>query len=160
MLIRPYVPGEEIALLKIFQSSVRSLAARDYTPQQIDAWSPQDYTEDMQAQWKERIRVNRPWIAEIDGELAGFADLQPSGYIDQFFVAAPHAGKGVGTALMAHLEQAAREQGIVRLFAHVSLTAQPFFVRHGFQIEEERQPVVRGVALRNAVMSKEVAARG
>lgn len=159
MRIRPYVPGEEMALLKIFQSSVRGLVARDYTPQQIDAWSPQNYTEDMQAQWKERIRVNRPWVAEVDGEPAGFADLQPSGYIDQFFVAAPYAGRGVGAALMERLEQTAREQGIVRLFAHVSLTAQPFFVRHGFRIEEERQPVVGGVALRNAVMSKEVAAQ-
>lgn len=159
MLIRPYVPGEEMALLAIFQSAVRGLAARDYTPEQIDAWAPQDYTDDMQVQWLERIRANRPWVAEVDGEPAGFADLQDSGYIDQFFVAAPHAGKGVGAALMAHLEQAAREQGVMRLFAHVSLTAQPFFLRHGFRIEEERRPVVRGVALRNALMSKDIAAK-
>jgi putative acetyltransferase len=153
MQIRPYVIGEEMALLAIFQSSVRGLAVRDYTSEQIDAWSPRDCTKDVRAQWTARIRANRPWVAEVEGEPAGFADLQPTGYIDQFFVAAPFARKGVGTALMAHLENAASEQGIKRLFAHVSLTAQPFFARHGFRMEEERLPVVRGVALRSAVMS-------
>jgi putative acetyltransferase len=159
MLIRPYVIGEEMTLLAIFQSSVHGLAARDYTPEQIDAWSPRDFNEDMRVQWTARIHANRPWVAEVGGTPAGFADLQPTGYIDQFFVAASFAGKGVGTALMAHLEKAASEQGIKRMFADVSLTAQPFFARHGFKIEEERLPVVGGVALRNALMSKALAAK-
>ncbi|NIF69849.1 hypothetical protein F3J16_06535 [Burkholderia sp. Ap-962] len=40
MRIRRAAPGEEPALLAIFQSSVRGLASRDYTPAQIDAWAP------------------------------------------------------------------------------------------------------------------------
>jgi hypothetical protein len=37
MQIRPYTIGEEMTRLAILQSSVRTLAARDYTPEQIDA---------------------------------------------------------------------------------------------------------------------------
>jgi putative acetyltransferase len=159
MLIRPYVLGEEMLLLAIFQSSVRGLAVRDYSPEQVDAWSPQQVTEEMRRQWRARILANHPWVAEVDGVPAGFADLQPTGYIDQFFVAAPFAGKGMGAALMAHLEIVAAEQGIRQLFAHVSLTAQPFFARHGFRVQEERLPVIRNVVLRNAVMSKDLAAQ-
>jgi len=154
MLIRPCAPGEELALLAIFQSSVRGLAARDYTPEQIEAWSPSEPGPAMHAQWIERIRSNRPWVAEVEGRLAGFADLQPSGYIDQFFVASAFAGRGIGAALMRHLHEVARAQGIATLSAHVSLTAQPFFRSVGFVVEREQEPVVRGVALRNALMSK------
>lgn len=158
MLIRPYNPGEENALLAIFQSSVRGLASRDYTPEQIDAWSPSEISAELREQWIERIQTNQPWVAEVDGRLAGFADLQPSGYIDQFFVAAEFAGRGVGPALMRHLHAAASAQGIATLSAHVSLTAQPFFRRFGFVLERQQEPVVRGVALRNALMCKRLPA--
>lgn len=159
MLIRPCAPGEELALLAVFQSSVRGLAARDYTLEQIDAWSPSKPDPALCEEWITRIRSNHPWVAEVDGRLAGFADLQPSGYIDQFFVGAGFAGRGIGAALMRHLHELARAQGIATLSAHVSLTAQPFFRRFGFVVEREQEPVVRGIALRNALMCKRLVAR-
>lgn len=157
MHIRPYAAGEELALLALFQSSVRGLASRDYTPEQIDAWAPAIVDDAYRARWIERIRANRPWVAELDGRLAGFADLQPSGYIDQFFVDAAFCGRGVGQALMRRLHEAALAAGIPELFSHVSLTAQPFFQYAGFYLEREQVPVVRGIAMRNAVMRKVLA---
>lgn len=88
--------------------------------------------------------------------VVAYADLQPSGYIDHFFVAAKFAGRGIGGALMRHLHDDARLRGISTLTAHVSLTAQPFFRRAGFELVCARRPVVRGVALENAVMRKPV----
>ncbi|WP_227811796.1 GNAT family N-acetyltransferase [Massilia sp. IC2-477] len=154
MHIRPCAAGEELSLLAVFQSSVRGLASRDYTPEQIDAWATAVMDEDSRMRWIARIQSNRPWVAEVDRRLAGFADLQPDGCIDQFFVAAEFSGQGVGTALMRHLHELARSQGITELFSHVSLTAQPFFRHAGFRVESEQYPVVRGIALRNAVMRK------
>ncbi|RZA34389.1 MAG: GNAT family N-acetyltransferase [Lysobacteraceae bacterium] len=156
MHIRHVTPGEETALLAIFQSSVRGQACRDYTPEQIDAWAPRALTPAERQAWIARVASNHPWVVEVNGQLAAFADLQPSGYIDQFFVATECTGNGVGRALMQHLHEVAASRGIMRLHAHVSLTAQPFFARCGFTIEEEQLPVVRGVALRNAVMSKQL----
>jgi putative acetyltransferase len=162
MLIRPCIPGEELILLDLFRSSVRGLASRDYRPEQIEAWSPAVVTQEMRAQWCERIRSNQPCVAVVDREAAGFAEVQPSGCINQFFVAAPVSGKGIASALMARLHGVASARGTARLFSHVSLTAQPFFARRGFGVVEERLPVVRGVSLRNAVMTKDLvtAARG
>lgn len=71
----------------------------------------------------------------MDGCIAGFADLQPSGYIDQFFVAGPYAGRGVGRALMEQIHQATEQVGRARLWADVSLCAEPFFSRSGFAVE-------------------------
>ncbi len=154
MRIRPYVAGEEGALLAIFQSSVRGLACRDYSPEQTEAWAPASLDDDSRSYWFSRIQSNLPWVAEVDGQLVGFADLQPSGYIDQFFVAAEFSGRGVGGALMRHVHETALSHGMKELVSHVSLTAQPFFKHYGFSIESEQYPVVRGIALRNAVMRK------
>lgn len=158
MQIRPVAIGEEEALLAIFQSSVRNLARCDYTTEQIEAWAPAAVDAAFRTQWIARIRANRPWVAQHDGCLAGFADLQPSGYIDQFFVAAECAGQGVGAALMRHLHQVARSRGLGELFAKVSLTAQPFFRHAGFRLDSEQVVVVRGIALRNALMRKTLSA--
>ena len=154
MLIRPYAVGEEAALRVIFTSAVRGLSCRDYTPVQIDAWAPPDESDEMRAQWVRRIASNHPWVVEVDGRLAAFADVQQSGYIDHFFVAAEFARQGIGMALMRHLHEVARSRGAVKLSAHVSLTAEPFFRRAGFVVETRQRPTIRGVELDNAVMGK------
>lgn len=151
MLIRAYRPGEEAALREVFRSSVHQRASRDYSPEQLEAWAPREYDPDW---WNRRIHGNRPFVAEVDGRIAGYADLQDSGYIDQFFVAGGHTGRGVGSALMRHLLGEAARRRIGALFADVSLTAEPFFARHGFVVETRRQVVVRNVSLANARMRR------
>lgn len=155
--LRPLAAGEEAALWAVFQSSVHELACADYTPAQLAAWAPRVYPG---AEWEARIRRNRPWVALYGGRPAGFADLQAGGYIDQFFVAAFAAGRGVGGALMRKLEAEAAARGLTRLHAHVSLTAQPFFAHFGFVVEAAQAVTVRGATLRNARMERRLRAAG
>lgn len=95
-----------------------------------------------------------PFVAIVDGEIVGYADVQNSGYIDHFYVAGSHPRRGVGTQLMAVLHEEARRLGLAELTSNVSKTAQPFFARFGFQIIEHRSPVIRGVTVPNALMRK------
>ena len=151
ILIHPLRADEAPALRALFHAAVHGLACRDYTPDQLNAWAPLAHDA---AQWAARLQANQPWVAEVAGSAAGFADLQPSGYIDQFFVAPAHAGQGVGQALMAHLHTQAAQRGTPRLWADVSLTAEPFFARHGFAVEARQQVERHGVVLRNTRMAK------
>jgi putative acetyltransferase len=100
------------------------------------------------------MRANQTLVAELDGRPVAFADLQPSGYIDMFFVAAPFARRGVGSALLRHIIGMASARAIAELRSDVSLTAEPFFARHGFQVETRNHVAVRGVVLDNATMRK------
>ncbi|POS07735.1 GNAT family N-acetyltransferase [Burkholderia gladioli] len=158
MRIRRAAPGEAPALLAIFQSSVRGLASRDYTPAQIDAWAPLAADAAWCEAWRRRVGANQPWAVEIEARLVAYADLQPSGYLDHFYVVADAAGQGIGAALMRHLLGIAREQGIDCVVADVSLRARAFFERFGFAVEREQCVSVRGVSLRNARMRLAVAA--
>ncbi|MDP1912334.1 MAG: GNAT family N-acetyltransferase [Pseudomonadota bacterium] len=154
MLIRNFRPDDAPLLRTVFYASVHQLAARNYTPEQREAWAPLDHDA---AQWAARLQANQPFVAELDGAVAGFADLQDSGYIDQFFVAPACAGRGVAKALMAHIEASAARRGITALFADVSLTAEPFFSVSGFTVEQRQQVERQGVVLRNARMGKALA---
>ncbi|APW40976.1 GNAT family N-acetyltransferase [Rhodoferax koreense] len=150
MSIRDFRPGDEAALRDVFFTAVHGLASRHYNPAQVTAWAPVHY--DALA-WAARLQANRPFVAEIDGQAAGFADLQDSGYIDQFFVAAAFAGRGVGQALMAHILASAGQRRIGVVWANVSLRAEAFFAHHGFAVERRQVVQRRGVRLRNARMT-------
>ncbi|WP_369825877.1 hypothetical protein [Achromobacter sp. HZ34] len=40
MRIRRFRLGDEPALFQVFHSAIHLIAARDYTPEQIEAWAP------------------------------------------------------------------------------------------------------------------------
>lgn len=152
--IRPFRVGDEAALRAVFHASVHALAVQHYTEAQRRGWAPLAY--DATA-WAERMRRNAPFVAERYGVIVGYADLQEDGYIDHFYVSGDAAGRGVGSALMRKIEETAQERGIARLYANVSLNAQTFFARNGFEMERERTVTRDGVVLRNARMVKRVA---
>lgn len=99
----------------------------------------------------------KPSASAVPAVVAGYADLQADDGIDHFFVHPAYAGRGVARALMAQLQADAAQRGIGRLWANVSLTAEPFFEQAGFAVEQ-RQRVQHGdVVLRNALMAKQLA---
>ncbi|WP_118183215.1 GNAT family N-acetyltransferase [Paraburkholderia phosphatilytica] len=153
MEIRAFREGDEPALLRVFVSSVHRLARNDYTAEQLHAWAPLDADPDA---WAERMRALRPYVVETDDEIVAYADLQPDGLIDHFYVAGAYAGGGVGRELMMHLHEQAKALALPRLTAHVSRTAEPFFAHFGFAVIERRTPLVRGVAVPNVVMRKKL----
>lgn len=156
--IRNIRPGDEPALRAVFHASVHGLACQNYTPEQLHAWAPLPYDA---AGWGEGMHSNQTFVAQAaDSAIAGFTDLQPSGYIDMFFVAPAFAGQGVARALMAHIHAQAAARGITQLHADVSLTAEPFFASKGFVVEARQEVVRAGVVLRNARMAKALGLAG
>jgi putative acetyltransferase len=156
MNIRPFHTGDEAALYRVHHDAIHHIASRDYTPEQIHAWAPLRHDP---GPWAIKMRHLRPFVAEADGVIAGYADVQASGYIDHFFVSADFPRQGVGRLLMERIHEEAARLGIVELMADVSTTAQPFFARFGFEIVELRFPVRSGVTIPNALMRKVLLSR-
>jgi len=126
MLIRDFEQGEEAMLRRVFMSSVHELASGFYTKEQLNAWAPRAYDE---RQWAEKISALRPFVAIIDGCIAGYSDLQESGFIGHFFVSGEFSRRGVGSALMEHIQKTASQRKISELSANVSRAAESLFVR-------------------------------
>ena len=88
----------------------------------------------------------------MDGEVAGFIELDADGHIDCTYVSPKHAGKGHMSTIMARIFQEARRSNLFRLYAEVSITARPFFERHGFRVVRDNPHTVRGVPILNYIM--------
>lgn len=154
---RDFRAGDEPALRGVFESAIHEVAIRDYTQQQVDAWAPRAWDP---ALWAARMQGIAPFVVERDGAIVGYADVQPNGYIDHFFVSGSAGGQGVGRLLMRRIHERAAETGIAELSSEVSRTAQPFYRRFGFETVDQHSKLVRGVELQYAAMRKVLRAVG
>jgi len=149
--IRKYQESDALDLWAIFYHTVRNVNLRDYSQAQVEAWAPDDFSSEI---WQRKMNLLSPFVAEIDGKIVGYSDLQENGLIDHFFCHHEHQGKGVGRQLMEHVLRIGELQGITRFYSEVSITARPFYERFGFKVKQEQTIEVRGQKLRNFVMEK------
>ncbi|PMM58040.1 GNAT family N-acetyltransferase [Vibrio splendidus] len=149
--IRNYQTSDAKTLWEIYFHTVRNVNVRDYSQQQVEAWAPNGFDSEL---WQKRMNKLLPFVAELDGCVVGYTDLQPNGLIDHFFCHHECQGKGVGRALMEHVLAVGRARGVSRYFSEVSITARPFYEHLGFKVVNEQEVEMRGVKLTNYVMEK------
>ena len=147
--IRPYRASDLDAVIDIFLRAIREVARRDYTSQQIDAWARAD-----RGEWDVWRREARTFVAEIEGEPAGFSDLEEDGHLNMMFVHPLYQGRGVARALLERIETEAKSLSLPRLFTEASITARPFFARRGFRLIEAQTVEIRGQSMMNFRMDK------
>lgn len=154
MRLRPYRSGDCPVLGELFRQTVLGVNCRDYTPEQLAAWTG---GADLAA-WDRSFLLHTTLVAEAgDGAVVGFGDLDPIGgmegsaYLDRLYVHRDHQREGIATALCDALE------GFVpgrRVLTHASVTARPFFLRRGYRVLREQQVMRMGVTLTNFVMER------
>lgn len=146
MLIRPYKSSDCSELVLLFQNTVRTINARDYTSEQIAVWAG---NVDLK-HWDKSLQEHYSLVAEIDGRIVGFGDIDSTGYLDRLYVAANYQRQGIATALCNNLE--ATVHGDITTFA--SITAVPFFKQRGYQVVAPNTVWRNGVSLVNYKMLK------
>ena len=148
MFIRPYRSADCPALAELFYETVHTVCARDYTPEQLDAWATGEV--DLAA-WDVSFLAHRT-LAAVEGEtIVGFADMDGSGYLDRLYVHRDFQRRGVASALCDALEAASAAETFT---THASRTARPFWEHRGWRVVREQTVLRRGVALNNYVMEK------
>jgi putative acetyltransferase len=149
IITRLYRPEDLDAAIAVFQCAVRGIASKDYDQQQILAWSQVD-----RQRWQQRLNDSKVWLAEIERRIVGIISLEAVGHLDLLFTDAEYQRRGVATALYRTVEQWARENGVTSMVTEASITAKPFFIHQGFDVNEQQQVQVRGQAFINFKMQK------
>ena len=153
MDLRRYRTEDLPALSRLFGETVRRVNIRDYTPAQAEAWAAGEADLLTRDDWFRRLYT---LVAEIDGQIAGYGNVDTTGYLDHLFVRWDCQGRGVATVLCDALEEHCREMGLTTVTVHASKTALPFFLHRGYRVEREQQVPVRGQVLANYAMRKEL----
>lgn len=149
VILRAYQPEDCPKLLRLFYETVHTVNARDYTEEQLNVWATG--REDA-VRWNESLLAHTTVIAEWEGELAGFGDMDDTGYLDRLYVSRDHQGRGIATAICDALERCIAAPTYQ---THASITARPFFEGRGYRVIREQQVERQGIFLTNFVMEKD-----
>ncbi len=151
IMLREYKPSDCPFLSKLFYDTVHSVNAGDYTNEQLNAWATGSV--DLE-EWNRSFLEHDTLIAEIDGEIVGFADMDKTGYLDRLYIHKDFRSKGIAAALVNELEKRARNSGIICFATYSSITAKPFFEKQGYTVERKNRVVRNGSTLINYKMTK------
>lgn len=128
--IRPYQPEDADAIAALTVAAIRTTALRAYSPRQVEAWAARHSAQRMldRAEKGDVILV----AVGADDRAVAYTLLEEGGHLDMLYCHPDHAGKGLGLALLAEAEAAARAQGVTRIFTEASELARPVFERAGY----------------------------
>lgn len=157
LMIRPAVETDFAAIGRVFHHSIHRIANRDYTQEQLQAWSPGEFGPE---RWQQRTAKLEVRVAVLDNAVAGFIGFSHSGYIDLLFVAPEFVRRRIATALLLEAESALGRLGVKTAWTEASLTAHGFFQAMGYSTIREQTVSIRGVTLRNYRMEKLLAEDG
>lgn len=153
MLIREFRISDTEEIMQLFYDTIHRINIRDYSNEQVNAWAPKDMDYE---QWSEQLQSKITYVAEEEGKVIGFAELEKTGHIGCFYCHADYQSRGVGTRLLNQIQLTAKNLGIQKLFTEASITARPFFERMGFRVITRQEVERRGMKFINYVMEKDI----
>jgi ribosomal protein S18 acetylase RimI-like enzyme len=117
------------ALYELRRAGIRAGCVGHYSSAQIDAW-----TNPLSDIGLQKSLPEHSYFAKIDDEIVacGMLDVA-TGRIDGIIVSPSHFRRGIGRAMMQHLERVARDYGVKHLVLDASLNAVDFYRSQGFQ---------------------------
>lgn len=148
MVIRSYRSSDCPTLARIYYDTIHTVNAADYTKAQLDAWATGNV--DLQV-WDEYFLARHSFVAEMDGKIVGFSDMDDSGYLGRLYVHKDYQGLGIGKALCDAAENAVT---VPKYTLHSSITARPFYEKRGYRTVEMRQMERKDQLLTIYVMEK------
>lgn len=151
MNIRMYQSEDCRETVKLFYNTVHSINSRDYNSAQLDVWAPKKIDVDS---WDKSFSQHYSLVAEENGVIIGFGDLDATGYLDRLYVHKDYQGIGVATTIASELESYAQENHISIVTTNASITAKPFFKKRGYEVVKEQFVEQNGQFLKNFIMKK------
>lgn len=153
VLIRKYERRDVPAIVRLFYETIHAVNSTDYSEEQLHEWAPEIPDPDI---WHLRMAQRCTLVAEDNGQVLAFAELEQDGHLDMFYCHRNAVRRGVGRALFQAIEIKAIEMGVERIFAEVSITARSFFEHCGFLVKMQQSVGRRGIKLTNFVMQKTI----
>jgi len=117
------------AIYEVHKRAVEEACRTSYSPAQIAAWSdflrPEAYTE--------VIRSREFIVAREEKAVIGFGQLDMTrGHVEAVYVLPAYHRRGIGSRIVTHLENVARQAGHRKLTLCSTLNALPFYQHAGF----------------------------
>lgn len=153
-VIRRATLDDRQAIYEIQRSAILETCRRSYPEEDVTVWagllSPDSY---------HAIHDRYFVVAERSGRIEGFGQLdEQEGEVEAIYVSPAAEGRGIGSAILRHLEERARACGLKELKVRSTLNAESFYARHGYQhLALIRYRLVPSLMLNCVEMRKQIA---
>lgn len=127
IMIRPFEAKDAEVVSSIIRTTMRISNSADYNLDTLQPLIAYFCPQKVAALAQERYCL----VATVDGKTVATAALE-DGYLLTFFVLPAYQGSGIGSRLLAALEEHAQSQGIETLVVESSLTGEPFYRARGY----------------------------
>ena len=135
--IRPFRSDDSEETSAVITRCLQEVNSRDYTPSQIERLCGEFTPEKMRKRFGESSFVA---VHSKGEEVVGTATLRAD-ELGSVFVRPDLHGHGVGKSLVLHVEEVARQRGVMVIRAYSSLTALTFYLHLGYkEVDEKVEP--------------------
>jgi putative acetyltransferase len=155
MQIRAYRKSDTQTLADLYRDSVRGIGPQAYTPEEVTAWAL--YPEDLD-EFCVRLSRGLTLIAELDGRVAAFGQLDPADHIAFLYTATSFQRRGLATAIYAQLEARAIAQAVDVVHTEASRISRSLFEKLAFRVIEIEHVVRYGITFERFRMQKGIRA--
>lgn len=94
MKIRGFQGADIHQVVSLFNETVHSVNAQDYSLEQLNAWAPKDEIDVKLTNWKDSLSNNIAYVAEINDKIVGFNDMSHNGHLDRLYTHKDFQGQG------------------------------------------------------------------
>lgn len=132
LMLRRATVFDVFDLSRVLIRSITQLCRVDHgdDPQAVAEWTANKDPETIRGWIKAGAQI---WLAERAGQVAAVGGLREGGEITLLYIDPAHTGLGVGSALLARLEQELAAAGCTEAQLEGTRTAQAFYIRHGWK---------------------------
>ncbi|CAF2727523.1 unnamed protein product [Rotaria sp. Silwood2] len=162
MKIRLATVFEAEAITRVHYNAVHGVKPANFYEQNIlQSWAPSPTDEHRLNQFRSIIECKKElvFVAESDNKIIiGFGAIIASQHeLRALYVDPMYEHQGVGSNILKHLEELVLEQGADMLKLEATLSAETFYIRHGYSIiEYSFHPLRSGDQMKCVKMSKEL----
>ena len=151
MKLRRYISSDLPNIAALFRETILKINVRDYSQEQVHIWS---------GRWQDLMERDA-WfhamytlVAVNDSRLVGYGNVDDTGYVDHLYVRWDCQGQGIASEILQALESRCRKLQISTVTVHASITARPFFEKHGYKVIREQLVELCGTMFINYAMAK------
>ena len=155
MKLRRYISSDLPDIAALFRDTILKINVKDYSQEQVHIWSGRWQALMERDAW---FHAMYTLVAVNGSRLVGYGNVDDTGYIDHLYVRWDCQRQGIASGILQALEIRCRELSLSAATVHASITAKPFFEKHGYKVIREQLVELCGAMFINYAMSKELTA--
>lgn len=150
--IRQAVNTDIPALKKLFKDTILTINRNNYSQEEVEDWVSCGNND---ARWNELVNtLYFVILVDEQAQILGYSSIMDNGYLHSMYIHKDFQGRGLASLLLEHIEQYAKQKKIALITSEVSITARPFFEKHGYKVDREQKRKAKELYLTNYWMSK------